>query len=156
MKIYSATWPIRLCYAGSLLGILAPFLLGGWAGLALGAGVNIALFLQGALITALCAWRLALVFTDGAALDTPPKAGALLVARRIGIFFLAVGTLLFVVRLSAGPLIALLSQRSSDSGVELFVVKVLLSVVSGAGILGIALFEFSRLRAFELRNRDRG
>ena len=155
MRVYPATWTIRILYAGCLAGILAPYLLGSWAGLALSAGVNIPLFLQGLLIIAVCAWRLAVVFTDRAALDSPPMDGLLLLARHIGVFFLAIGTLIFLLRLISAPMLWLLSEGRSDSGVELFVISFLLSVVSGAGILGIGLFEFSRLRAFELRHNER-
>ena len=47
----------------------------------------------------------------------------------------------------------MLAPHGSDNGIEFFVVGLAVMLLAGIAPIGIALFEFSRLRAFELALR---
>jgi hypothetical protein len=55
-----------------------------------------------------------------------------------------------------GPLTLAIFGKSGDGGVAFFVVGLVISVISSAGLSGLLAFEASRLFGFESRLNDEG
>jgi hypothetical protein len=62
----------------------------------------------------------------------------------------AIGLALSTSRFFVRPLGRLLAPHGSDNGIEFFIVGLVIAVLATLAPMGLLLFEFSRLRAFEL------
>lgn len=94
-------------------------------------------------------YRIYLVAGAPGTLSLPQVRGFTLFLRRAGIFALYLGAALAILGWLAGPLMKLLMTQRTESGAEFFVVGLYLSMLGGIGILGLILFELSRLIGFE-------
>jgi hypothetical protein len=112
------------------------------------------MYVSAALFLGLGIWRIWVVAADRMALDSPQTEGVLLAARVLGVVFLYLGTLVFVLNVVGRPLIRALITRPSENGVELYVAGMYLAMLGGIGTLGLLLFEYSRLRSFEKAPRS--
>lgn len=101
------------------------------------------------LFLALGLYRIYSVARTPGTLSTSRVAGFPLLLRRVGTFALYVGAIVAIVGWLAGPLMKLLMTHRTESGAEFFVVGLYLSMSSGIGLLGLVLFELSRLIGFE-------
>jgi hypothetical protein len=111
------------------------------------------MYVSAVLFLGLGIWRIWVVAADRSALESPQTEGVLLAARLVGVLFLYLGTLVFVLNVIGRPLIRALITRPSEDGVEFYVAGMYLAMFAGIGTIGLLLFEYSRLRSFE---RERG
>jgi hypothetical protein len=143
---------IRWLYCLAILSVILPFGMSGWVAATVGAGPTQSLpFIGPILLLVLGVWRIFMVARHRYTLDTFVLGGAAKLLRILGIMGMVVGVIYLVLRLTAAPLTRAMLQSRSESGVEFYVVGVLLGLLGGVGPLGILLFEFSRLLGFEQR-----
>ena len=147
MTLQRAPWPTRIVYALALAASVLPFGASGWVSLAVGAGSWAGLSLI--IVLALAVYRGVMVLTHPGALEAPSSAGMGRWCRRLGLWLSGIGLLTFSLTFLVRPIAHALVPRGSDNGIEFFVVGPALAVFSGLTPVGLLLFEFSRLRAFE-------
>jgi len=111
-------------------------------------------FLGTLVFLALGLYRVFLVARVSSVLDSQATTGLETLLRALGKFMLYVGALVAVLGWVSGPLMRAFIERRTDSGAEYFVVGMYLAMAGGIGVLGLILFEFSRLLAFERRARQ--
>jgi hypothetical protein len=122
----------------------------GWVGLAMGGNaMSMIPFVGPVVFLAMGLYRIYLVVRTPGTLDSPPAAGVLRVARAIGAFCLYLGAVMSVLSWASRPLMRAFMTTRTDSGVEYFAVGLSLVIFGGIGVLGLFLFESSRLFAFE-------
>lgn len=143
----------RIIYCLVVLGAILPFGLAksSWVTLAMG-GTSLAgsLPIIGPLVLLVIGvYRVAVVVRTPAALSTPPVAGFIAFLRAAGLLLLYLGALTTVLGWLAGPLMRMLVHTRSESGAEFFLVGYIIAIVGQVGVLGLLLFELSRLRGFE-------
>jgi hypothetical protein len=107
------------------------------------------LFLGTLFFMALGLYRIFLVARVPGTLDSREPRGIASVFRKLGIAGIYAGAVIAVITVLAGPLTRLLVTQRSDSGIEYFVIGIYVVLLGGIGKLGLVLFEFSRLLAFE-------
>jgi len=143
---------LRVAYCLVVLGAILPIGIAssGWVALAKGPSVLSAVPVFGLLIVlALGGFRIYLVARFPTTLSSPPVSGFTALARVLGTIAIYVGVVGTVLSWIARPLMRALVTSRSDSGAEFFAVGLLLSLVGSIGLLGLFMFEFSRLLAFE-------
>ena len=143
--------PRSLKWAYSLTMFAAVFPLGtlvsSWASLA--TGDTSILFLGTLIFVVLGFYRIFLVASVPGTLDSREPRGVANVFRKLGIAAIYAGGVIAVISVIAAPAMRLFLTQRSDNGIEYFVIGVYLLLLSGIGKLGLVLFEFSRLLAFE-------
>ncbi len=141
---------LKVAYCLVLLNMVFPFGLAqsGWVSLAMG-GFGGASFISMLAFLALGLYRIYLVARVPDVLDSNAAPGFEATLINIGKVLLYVGSIVAVLSWVAGPLMHAFVQRRTESGVEYFVVGMYLAMAGGIGKLGLFLFEFGRLRAFE-------
>ena len=82
-------------------------------------------------------------------LSSPPVSGVVSFTRVLGIVAIYVGVFATLLSWIGRPLMRALMTSRTESGAEFFVAGLYLSLIAGIGLLGLFLFEFSRLLAFE-------
>jgi hypothetical protein len=129
-----------------------------WVAMARGGGGALAglPYLGPLLLLLLGLYRTYLVARVPGTLASYPAAGFAGVLRRFGVFALYFGAAVGLLNLSAGPLMKLLMTPRTESGAEFFVVGVYLSFLGGVGVLGLVLFELSRIVGFEKHEEQHG
>jgi hypothetical protein len=143
---HSASWVARLAYALGLVSLAYPFTISGWVMLTHG-GAWIGLGFVAVL--AFIAWRASQVLLDRRTLDAPIAAGFARWLRVPGLFLAGIGPVAFALQFLIGAIGRALAPHGSHSGVEFYVAGVGIALLAGLAPLGLLLFEFSRLRAFE-------
>ena len=149
-QLPSKTLKISYCFV--LLASVVPIGLANsaWVGMAMGRSGFAMLPLLGPLVfLCLGIYRIYLVARVPDVLASPQATGFVAAMRAVGTFFIYVGVVVTIAGLVAGPLMRALMKTRTESGAEFFVVGVYLAMVGGIGVLGVLLFEFSRLLAFE-------
>ncbi|MDE2598513.1 MAG: hypothetical protein KGL40_02705 [Rhodocyclaceae bacterium] len=73
--------------------------------------------------------------------------------RKVGIFLLVFGGAIAALNLISRPLLLALPSRYTSGAPVFFVVGVYLSMLGGIGLLGLTMFELSRLLGFEQHAR---
>jgi hypothetical protein len=141
---------LKIAYCLVVLSAVVPFGLAksGWVTLATG-GFGSVTFLGPLAFLALGLYRVFLVVRVPSALDSQATSGLETLIRALGKFMLYVGSLVAVLGWVSRPLMRAFIERRTDSGAEYFVVGMYLAMAGGIGVLGLILFEFSRLLAFE-------
>lgn len=99
-------------------------------------------------------YRVASIVRRTSTLDSHKISGLALVLRKAGIVGIYIGAVVAVLNLFAGPLMKMLMTHKTESGAEFLIVGVYLALVGGLGILGLVVFEFSRLLSFEAAARS--
>lgn len=121
-----------------------------WVSLARGGSVMGGIpFIGPFLFLLLGLYRIYLVARVPGTLSLSQVHGFPLFLRRVGVFALYVGAAVAILGWVAGPLMKTLMTQRTESGAEFFVVGLYLSMLGGIGILGLILFELSRLIGFE-------
>ena len=144
--------PVNVAYCLVILGAVVPVGLAhsSWVRLATGSPAVTLLPFVGPLVYLLLGgYRICLVVRGPSTLGAPPASGVVAALRAIGTFLLFVGAVISVVNVAAGPLMYAFMPRLTNSGVEYFAVGLYLAFLPPVGVLGLILFEFSRLVAFE-------
>ena len=148
----------RICYCIAVLGAIVPMGLAssGWVRASTGGSFAGLLPLVGMVpYVALGLYRVFLVARVPGTLDSPPASGVAAVLRSVGVLCVYAGAVVAVLNWASRPLMRMLVTKPSETGVEFFVAGLYLALASGVGVLGLLLFEFSRLRGFELvRNTE--
>jgi len=143
---------LKISYCVVLLAAAVPIGLAksGWVATATG-GFSMALvpFLGPVVFLFIGLYRIYLVVRVQDVLASPQATGLVSALRGVGAFCIQVGAVASVFSWVAGPLMRALMTTRTESGAEYFVVGVYLALFSGIGLLGLILFEFSRLLAFE-------
>lgn len=150
--------PLRVAYCLVVLGAVLPFGLAasGWVAAARGPSLlGTVPFIGPLLLAALGAYRVYLVARYSSTLSSPPVSGVAVAMRRIGIVVIYVGVVATLLSWVGRPLMRAVMTSRTESGVEFFVAGMYLSLIAGAGLLGLLLFEFSRLLAFERLAHER-
>jgi len=125
----------------------------GWVALATG-GTSLGVpFVGPIVLLAIGLYRVFLVARVPGTLDAHEIAGVGSVLRKIGIFLLVFGGAIGALNLMSRPLLLALPSRYTGGAPVLFVAGVYLSMLGGLGLLGLTLFELSRLLGFEQHAR---
>ena len=147
-----ASFLFKLFYCVAVLGTIVPIGLAssGWVRASTGASlVGLVPFAGPMLFLALGLYRVFLVARVPGTLDSPSVVGVAAVLRAIGVFCIYAGAVVAILNWISRPLMRLLIARPSETGVEFYVVGIYLALAGGVGVLGLLLFEFSRLLGFE-------
>jgi hypothetical protein len=145
----------RVIYLASLLAVLAPLALSGGLGMAGMSSVLAVSALMPALIVAVGIWRAVQVIRDRWRLASPPMVRWHRLARTLALWLMSLGAIVLVLRLLATPITrAVLGGARTESGAEFFVVGMVLTLFAGLAPVGLLLFEFTRLSAFEQAARE--
>ena len=148
----------RFAYCLVVLGAMLPFgvAASGWVALAKGPSlVGAVPFVGPLLLLALGGFRVYLVARFPTTLSSPPISGVAVLVRVVGLIAIYVGVVATVLSWVARPLMRTFMTSRTESGAEFFVVGLYLSLLAGVGLLGLLMFEFSRLLAFERLARER-
>lgn len=138
---------MRLVYVLALMASLLPVARSGWVTLAMGLGS----WAGGAslIVFVMAIYRAAQVLTRRDALDAPVADGMVHWCRVIGVGMACIGLVIFTLNFFIGSIGHALYPRRSENGVEFFVIGLWLALLGGLTPVGLLLFEFSRMRAFE-------
>jgi hypothetical protein len=141
MVVLSAILPIGLANSG-------------WVSLATGGpSLGGRLFWSIAII-AIGLYRVFLVLKLPGTLDAPEMKGFCKVVRKIGVFLLVLGAFIGGVNIISIPVLLAVEFRHTSDAPVFFIVGVLLSKFIGLGLLGLTMFELSRLLGFEQHARQ--
>lgn len=155
----NASLPTRAAYCITLLGAILPIGLGksGWVALATGPSLAGSIPMLGPILFLVVGlYRVYGVVRTPGTLDATPATGFIAFLRRAGLLFLYVGAIAVVLGWAAGPLVHSLLRSRTENGVEFFVIGLIVAMLSQIGIIGLVLYEFSRLRGFEQRFSCKG
>ncbi len=142
---------LKWAYALVVLSAVLPIGLAssGWVALATG-GTSLGVpFLGPIVLLVIGLYRVFLVAKIPGTLDAPEIAGLGSALRKIGIFLLIFGAVIGVLNLISRPLLLAVPSRYTSGAPVFFVVGMYLSMLGGLGLLGLTMFEFSRLLGFE-------
>ena len=141
---------VKIIYCLVLLSSVLPIGLvsSGWVGLAVGSGTLVP-FVGPIVFLVIGLYRVYIVARVTTTLNAPTAVGFIAAMRRMGIFCLYIGAIHLLLGFVARPLVRALVGVRTENGAEYFVAGVYLSLLAGIGTLGLLLFEFSRLLAFE-------
>ena len=154
---HQPSFALKLSYCLVVLSAVVPFGLAksGWVALATGATpLGMIPFIGPIFFLILGLCRVYLVLRTKEALNSPEVTRGIALLRAIGAICIHAGAVIVVLNWVSGPLMRLLIKQRTESGAEFFVVGVYLSLALGIGILGLFLFEFCRVVAFEYNARD--
>lgn len=152
MRKDAASLATRVAYCFVLLGVMVPFGLAasGWVRVTTGGGaMGFVPFFGPLLVLLFGLYRIFVVARSADTLATPPAQGGLAFVRAAGVLLLYLGAVMTILGWFAGPLMRTMLHAHSESGVEFYFVGVVLAFLGQIGLLGLFLFEFSRLRIFE-------
>ena len=148
----STSFSTRVAYCVTLLGAILPIGLAksGWVSLAAGHGFAggipylgpIALLIVGL-------YRIYVVARVPSTLNSEPVAGFIAFLRTAGIILLYVGAIAAVLGWIAGPLMHSLMRSRAEGGAAFFALGVIFALLGRVGVIGLILYELSRLRGFE-------
>ncbi len=150
--IYQASSFLKVSYRLVLLGAILPFGLSksSWVSLITGHGIfSIIPYAWQLVFLVVGVYRIYLVTRFKGTLDALPVSGIAATLRSLGVFCLYIGAIITLLNWFSGPLMHMFMTHRTESGAEFVVIGWYLSLVTGIGYLGLLLFEFSRLLAFE-------
>ena len=156
MKI-EASRSLKWLYCLTLITAIIPsglFGAAGWVGLATGGGLFSGGIFALALLLAIFIYRIVLVVRHPHRLDAYIPSTSVKLLRYLSIFLMVVGLIgsfaIFFIR----PLALGIFGQPGDSGVAFFVIGILIYLISSSGLLGLLMFEASRLFGFEAQSKD--
>jgi hypothetical protein len=148
--MHPASVPLRVFYCLAIVSVVVPWPMSGWVALTLGtAGTPSFMFFVPLLLLVVGIWRIYQVAAVPHTLDSYVEGGALKALRIAGLIGMGCGVLMMLFRFAPGLLVGAMGGARSDTGVEFYLVGIVLALVGGVGSLGIVLFEGSRLMGFE-------
>ncbi len=156
MKI-EASRSLKWLYCLTLISVIFPSgLFGGasWVGLATGGGIfSGGIFVAGILLI-IFIYRVVLIVRSPHTLDAYITSTRLKLLRYSGILLMVIGLIGAFAIFFIKPLALGIFGHPGDSGVAFFVMGVMIYLISSAGLLGLLIFEASRLFGFEARLKD--
>lgn len=152
-----ASKSLKWLYCLTLISVIFPvgiFGAAGWVGLATGGGLLRGGISAVAIISAILIYRIVLVARHPHTLDAYIASTRIKLMRYLAIFLMSLGVLgslaiFFIQSLELG-----MFGKPGDSGVAYFVVGMFVYILSSAGLLGLLMFEASRLFGFEYQLKD--
>lgn len=147
-----ASRALKWLYCLSLIAAVIPlglFGAAGWVGLATGGGMLGGSIVVLAIMLSLFVYRIVLVVRRPHTLDAFIPSTRIKIMRYFGIFLMIVGLIGALAVVFIKPLALSVFGQPADSGVAFFVIGVIAYFVSSSGVLGLLLFEASRLFGFE-------
>lgn len=154
---YSTSSSLKWAYVLVVLSSVIPVGLArsGWVGMATGGGAFGGVpFVGPILFLVIGLYRVVSIIRETSTLDSHEISGLALVLRKVGIVGIYIGAVVAVLQLVTGPLMKILMTHKTESGAEYFVVGVYLALAGGFGVMGLVVFEFSRLLGFETTARS--
>lgn len=151
----NASLPTRAAYCITLLGAILPIGLAksGWVALATGPGFVSSVPLLGpVLLLVVGLYRVYGVIRTPRTLDAAPVTGFIAFLRAAGLLLLYLGAIAAILGWAAGPLMHALMRSHAAGGVGFFMIGLIVAVLNQIGVIGLILYEFSRLRGFEQQN----
>ena len=148
----------RIAYCLVVLGAILPIGItaSSWVALARGPSLGQTIPYVGPILLATVGlFRVYLVARFPATLCSLPVSGIAVVMRVLGLIAIYIGVIATILGWIARPLMRAVLTSRTESGAEFFIVGVYLSLLRSSGLLGILLFEFSRLLGFEKLARER-
>lgn len=126
----------------------------GWVGLASGGGLFSGGIIAVIILLTIFTYRIVLVARNPHTLDAYIASTRIKLLRYFGIFLMSIGligsfTIFFIKPLALG-----IFGKPGDSGVAFFVVGIFVYLISSSGLLGLLMFEASRLFGFEAQLKD--
>ena len=143
---------LKLAYALVILSAVLPIGLAssGWVGLANGGRASLGIPYIGPIVMLVIGlYRIFLVAKVPSTLDAPEIAGIGKLFRKTGVFLLFIGAIFGTLNLISRPLMLLIPPHYTSGAPVFFVFGLYLSLLGGLGLLGLTLFEFSRILGFE-------
>lgn len=125
----------------------------GWVALATGGTPFGVPFLGPVVLLFMGLYRVFLVAKIPGTLDAPETVGLGKALRKVGIFLLVFGAVIGALNLISRPLMLAVPSRYTSGAPVFFVVGMYLSMLGGLGLLGLTMFELSRLLGFEQHAR---
>lgn len=156
MKI-EASRSLKWLYCLTLIAAIFPsglFGAAGWIGLATGGGLLGGGIIALVILLAIFIYRIALVARNPHTLDAYIASTRIKLMRYLGVFLMTIGLLGSFTIFFIKPLALGIFGKPGDSGVVFFVVGVFVYLISSAGLLGLLMFEASRLFGFEAQLKD--
>lgn len=141
----------KVAYCIVLISTIIPFGIAGssWVAIARGTVAGGVLNIGPVALILLGAYRIYLVARRPGTLDSRPTTGIVSAFRAIGICGIYLGVIFAVINLAASPLMRMFLTNPGDSNVAYFVAGLFMAALNSLGTFCLALFEFSRLLAFE-------
>jgi hypothetical protein len=152
-----ASRSLKWLYCLSLIAAIFPSgMMGaaGWVGLATGGGLLSGGIFALVILLAAFIYRIVLVVRNPHTLDAYITSTPVKLLRHLGIFLMAVGLLGSFTIFFIKPLALGIFGKPGDAGVAFFVVGIFVYLLSSAGLLGLLMFEASRLFGFEAQLKD--
>lgn len=128
----------------------------GWIGLATGGGMFSGGLAAVAIPLAVFIYRIVLVVRNPHRLDAYVTSTPVRLLRNLGIVLMVLGLIGSFGIFFIGPLALGIFGKAGDGGVAFFVVGLVVSLISSAGLSGLLAFEASRLFGFEAKLSDIG
>ena len=126
----------------------------GWIGLATGGGMFSGGLAALAIFLAVFIYRIVLVVRNPHRLDAYITSTSVRLLRNFGIFLMIAGLIGSFGIFFIGPLALGIFGKAGDGGVAFFMVGLVISLISSAGLSGLLAFEASRLFGFEAKLKD--
>lgn len=126
----------------------------GWVGLATGGGLFSGGIIAVAILLGIFIYRIVLVARNPHTLDAYITSTRIKLMRYLGIFLMTIGLLGSFTIFFIKPLALGIFGKPGDGGVAFFVVGTFVYLLSSAGLLGLLMFEASRLFGFEDQLKD--
>lgn len=126
----------------------------GWVGLATGGGILSGGIFAIVILLVIFIYRIVLVARNPHRLDAYIPSTRVKFLRYLGIFLMAVGLIGSAAIFLIKPLALSIFGQPGDSGVAFFVVGMLIYLISSAGLMGLIMFEASRLFGFEAQRNE--
>lgn len=152
-----ASRSLKWLYCLSLITAIFPsglFGAAGWVGLTTGGGLFSGGIIAVAIFLGIFIYRIVLVARNPHTLDAYIASTRIKLMRYLGIFLMSIGLLGSITIFFIKPLALGIFGKPGDSGVAFFVVGVFVYLISSAGLLGLLMFEASRLFGFEAQLKD--
>jgi len=152
-----ASRSLKWLYCLTLVAAIFPvglFGAAGWVGLATGGGLLSGGIIALSILLAIFIYRIALVVRNPHTLDAYITGTRIKLLRYLAIFLMAIGLIGSFAIFFIKPLALGVFGKPGDSGVAFFVMGMLIYLISSGGILGLLMFETSRLFGFEARLND--
>ena len=147
-----ASFLLKLLYCLIVLGaaLMVGFSSSGWMLVSARASPAVLLLALGPLLLLAIAlhriWRVARV---RGTLDAPPMAGLAAALRSIGVALIYLGAIAGLLSFASKPLMQMMVKGQAHAGIAFALIGLWLMVAAGLGVLGVFVFEYSRLLAFE-------
>lgn len=126
----------------------------GWVGLAMGGGMFGGGLVAIAILLAAFIYRIVVVVRHPHTLDAFIPSTRIKLLRKFGIFLMGIGLIGSLALFFIKPLALGIFGKPGDAGVAFFVVGLFVYLISSAGLLGLFVFEASRLFGFEHQHKN--